>query len=101
MKIISYLLTTICLVGNMIHLYWLCHSYFQYEVSSSVTVEYPEMITPPSVSIRLHAHRLLLWKKMTDEEKRQILGCNDTMGLYYASFPCGGGRKNSTFIFRE
>lgn len=99
MKTLETSLIILCFIGNAIHLGCLIYKYTLYEVGSTVSIETPEEITLPAVSFRTELHTLFLWKKMTDDQKRRLVTCNDTIGLYHVGNPCGD--KEGKFVFPE
>lgn len=100
-KMYQTTLTVLCLLGNVIHICWISQKYLLYEVKSSVRVEVPPEITPPSVSLFTNLHRILLWEDMTDKMKMELVINNGTTGYDCYGISCGYARNDSKFVFAE
>src|SRR5258708_2837523 len=64
MKLHHLVWLSLCLAGNVVHLYWISDKYFKYEVATNVRVYVPDYIDAPSWTICLETWRLLDWEKI-------------------------------------
>lgn len=63
----------ICLIGNIIQLYWISSQYFRYDISTNVQLLTPEKIDLPSVTICFELVRVIKWAALSREERVSLL----------------------------
>src|SRR5687768_15967137 len=73
MKIFHICWATLCLIGNIYHLYCIFNRYFEYDVSRNVQIYTPELINVPAVIVCMNSYKLLRWDNFTNEETERLL----------------------------
>ncbi len=72
----------VCVIGNIVQLYWISSQYFRYDIATNVQLLIPDRIDLPVVTMCFDLIRVIKWSAMTEEERNTILQISDEEYIY-------------------
>ena len=62
-RTIRLILILLCIILNTGHVFILFATYFKYDISTKVSIAYPEIIKPPTITLCFYLLELIDWDK--------------------------------------
>lgn len=84
-KTLRWCLILFCVLCNAAQVFQLCSTYFQYDISTKVSIEYPEFLRPPALSLCFYLLQVVDWAKASSIHPSGVDKVGNVSQYYFRS----------------